>query len=126
MRVLDLAGARRGKRVRTTVPAADTARPADLVRRQFSPARPDRLWVADFTYVPAWTGMVYVHVRWKSSQVEASSELQIGAARIPQNLHVDAPQEHSVDAISRSRLPCPVSRLACAFCSVNYIMVAAG
>ena len=34
--------------------------PADLVRRQFSPAAPDRLWVADFTYVPTWTGMVYV------------------------------------------------------------------
>jgi len=60
MRELDLAGARRGKRVRTTVPAADAARPADLVRRQFSPAAPDRLRVADFTYVPAWTGMVYV------------------------------------------------------------------
>jgi putative transposase len=60
MRELDLAGARRGKRVRTTVPAADAARPADLVRRQFSPAAPDRLWVADFTYVPTWAGMVYV------------------------------------------------------------------
>jgi putative transposase len=60
MRELDLAGARRGKRVRTTVPAADAVRPADLVRRQFSPAAPDRLWVADFTYVPTWTGMVYV------------------------------------------------------------------
>jgi putative transposase len=60
MRELGLAGARRGKRVRTTVPAADAARPADLVRRRFSPAAPDRLWVADFTYVPTWTGMVYV------------------------------------------------------------------
>jgi putative transposase len=60
MRKLDLAGARRGKRVRTTVPAAAAARPADLVRRQFSPAVPDRLWVADFTYVPTWTGTVYV------------------------------------------------------------------
>ena len=38
----------------------DAARPADLVCRQFSPAAPDRLWVADFTYVPTWTGMVYV------------------------------------------------------------------
>jgi putative transposase len=36
MRDLGLAGARRGKRVRTTVPAAAAARPADLVRRQFS------------------------------------------------------------------------------------------
>ena len=60
MRELDLAGARRGKRVRTTVPAADAVRPADLVRRQFSPAAPDRLRVAGFTYVRTWTGMVYV------------------------------------------------------------------
>jgi putative transposase len=60
MRQLGLAGVRRGKRVRTTVPGAAAVRPADLVRRQFSPARPDRLWVADFTYVPTWTGMVYV------------------------------------------------------------------
>jgi putative transposase len=60
MRELGLAGARRGRRVRTTVPAAAADRPADLVRRQFSPAAPDRLWVADFTYIPTWTGVVYV------------------------------------------------------------------
>jgi putative transposase len=59
MNELGLAGARRGKRVRTTIAGAGP-RPADLVRRQFSPAVPDRLWVADFTYVPTWTGMVYV------------------------------------------------------------------
>src|SRR5204863_3910086 len=52
--------ARRGKKVRTTIPGPAAGRPADLVRRRFSPAAPDRLWVADFTYVPAWTGMVYV------------------------------------------------------------------
>ena len=60
MRELGLAGARRGKKVRTTVPGQGAARPADLVKRRFSPAAPDRLWVADFTYVPAGTGMVYV------------------------------------------------------------------
>jgi putative transposase len=60
MRELGLAGARRGKRRRTTVPDPSAARPADLVQRRFSPAAPDRLWVADFTYVPAWSGMVYV------------------------------------------------------------------
>jgi len=60
MRELGLAGARRGKKVRTTVPGQGAARPADLVKRRFSPPAPDRLWVADFTYVPAWTGMVYV------------------------------------------------------------------
>jgi putative transposase len=30
------------------------------VQRQFSADRPNRLWVADFTYVPTWSGMVYV------------------------------------------------------------------
>ncbi len=60
MRELGLAGARRGKRRRTTIPDPAAARAADLVRRQFSPPAPDRLWVADFTYVPTWAGMVYV------------------------------------------------------------------
>jgi putative transposase len=60
MRELGLAGARRGKRTRTTVADPAAARPADLVRRRFSPPAPDRLWVADFTYVPTWAGMVYV------------------------------------------------------------------
>jgi putative transposase len=60
MRELGLAGARRGRRIRTTRPDAAAARPADLVRRQFTAPGPDRLWVADFTYVPTWTGMVYV------------------------------------------------------------------
>ena len=60
MRELGLAGARRGKPKRTTVPDPAAARPADLVQRRFSPPAPDRLWVADFTYVPTWAGMVYV------------------------------------------------------------------
>jgi putative transposase len=60
MRELGLAGVRRGRRVRTTVPGPAAARPRDLVRRRFSPPAPDRLWVADFTYVAAWSGTVYV------------------------------------------------------------------
>ena len=60
MRELGLAGARRGKRQRTTVVDPGGPRPADLVKRRFSPPAPDRLWVADFTYVPTWSGMVYV------------------------------------------------------------------
>ena len=60
MRELGLAGVRRGKRIRTTIPEPAAARAPDLVRRRFSPPAPDRLWVADFTYVPTWAGMVYV------------------------------------------------------------------
>jgi putative transposase len=60
MAELGLAGARRGRRHRTTVADAAAARPADLVQRSFSPPAPNRTWVADFTYVPTWSGMVYV------------------------------------------------------------------
>ena len=30
------------------------------MQRRFNPPAPNRLWVADFTYVPTWAGMVYV------------------------------------------------------------------
>jgi putative transposase len=60
MRELGLEGARRGRRRRTTTPDPAAARPADLVRRRFDPPAPDRTWVADFTYVPTWSGTVYV------------------------------------------------------------------
>jgi putative transposase len=46
MRDLGLRGARRGKRMRTTIADPAAARPADLARRQFSPPAPDRIWVA--------------------------------------------------------------------------------
>ena len=44
---LGLEGVRRGKPQRTTTPDATTTRPADLVVRDFSAARPNQLWVAD-------------------------------------------------------------------------------
>ncbi len=60
MRQLGLAGAVRGKVKRTTVPAEVAARPGDLVDRTFSAPAPNRLWVADLTYVATWSGFVYV------------------------------------------------------------------
>ena len=60
MRTLCLQGARRGKRFRTTIPGQGAARPGDLVNRNFNPLAPNRTWVADFTYCPTWSGMVYV------------------------------------------------------------------
>jgi putative transposase len=57
---LGLVGVRRGKTRRTTTPDVAAARPADLVERDFSASRPNRLWVADLTYVATWSGLVYV------------------------------------------------------------------
>ena len=60
MRRLGLAGVLRGKTVRTTIQDKDGVRAADLVKRQFAAGAPNRLWVADFTYVATWAGTVYV------------------------------------------------------------------
>jgi putative transposase len=61
MRTVGLQGVSRRK-FRTTV-RDETARPApDLVDRQFTAAGPDRLWVADITYVPTWAGFLYLAV----------------------------------------------------------------
>ncbi len=59
MRDLGLAGAVRGKKARTTVPGDVAARPADLVDRAFSAPAPNRLGVADLTYVSTWSGFAY-------------------------------------------------------------------
>ena len=83
---LGLAGAVRGKIVRTTIQDKDGVRAADLVKRQFTAGAPNRLWVADFTYVATWAGTVYVAfaidvfsrkiVGWRAS---TSKEKQPGA-----------------------------------------------
>jgi putative transposase len=60
MQELGLAGAVRGKRARTTVSSDLGERPADLVEREFNAQAPNRLWVADLTYVSTWSGFAYV------------------------------------------------------------------
>jgi putative transposase len=61
MRAEGLSGARRGKAFTvTTRPDDRQHRPADLVERQFRAPAPNRLWVADLTYVKTHTGWIYV------------------------------------------------------------------
>ena len=58
---MGLYGAMRGgKKYRTTIPHTASGHPADLVNRHFRAERPNQLWVADFTYVATWSGVVFV------------------------------------------------------------------
>lgn len=59
MRRMGLFGAVRGKPIKTTRSDKAAPCPLDKVGRQFSADRPNRLWVADFTYVSTWSGFVY-------------------------------------------------------------------
>ena len=60
MAELGVQGVIRGKPMRTTVSDKAAPCPLDHVNRQFQAARPNALWVSDFTYVATWTGFVYV------------------------------------------------------------------
>lgn len=60
MQNMGLQGVIRGKRLRTTIADKAAPCPLDHVNRQFCVARPNVLWVSDFTYVATWTGFVYV------------------------------------------------------------------
>jgi hypothetical protein len=60
MRDLGMNGVRRGRGVRTTIPAKDGHRASDLLNRDFTAPAPNTRWVADFTYCRTWGGFVYV------------------------------------------------------------------
>jgi len=62
MRAAGLKGLQPRRFVTTTItdPAADVA--LDQVDRQFTADGPDRLWVADITYIPTWTGFLYLAI----------------------------------------------------------------
>ena len=89
MRAEGLSGARRGKAFTVTTCTDDRLeRPADLVERRFRASAPNRLWVADLTYVKTHVGWVYVAfildvysrlvVGWQASQ-SLRSDLAIDA-----------------------------------------------
>jgi putative transposase len=59
MATLGLTGVSRARSIRTTQPGSLSQRPADLVERVFAAAAPNRLWLADITYVWTVSGFCY-------------------------------------------------------------------
>jgi putative transposase len=60
MRCAGLKGAYRRRKQRTTIADRNTAPHPDRVLRNFTAAAPDRLWVADITYVPTGENYLYL------------------------------------------------------------------
>jgi transposase InsO family protein len=79
---------RRGKPWRTTKPDPQAARQPDLVQRDFSAERPNRLWVADISYLRCWEGLVFF-----AFVLDAYSRMIVGwqlAAHMRTDLVLDA------------------------------------
>jgi putative transposase len=62
MRAAGLRGATLRKFVVTTTSDPKASRAVDLVDRRFYSDGPDRLWVADITYIPTWAGFLYLAI----------------------------------------------------------------
>ena len=62
MREAGLAGVSRRRGTRTTRANRSHGAAPDRVERQFQADAPDRLWIADITYVPTWTGFLYLAI----------------------------------------------------------------
>ena len=90
MRANNIRGTRRDKGLITTRSQRAAARPADLVKRNFTASRPNELWVVDFTYVPTWS-----HMAFSAFVSDVYSRRIVGwrtAAAMPTQLPLDAPQ----------------------------------
>ena len=83
MREMGICGASRGKTTRTTFSDRRAPRPGDLVERQFVAPAPNRLWVADLTYV--WTKAGFCYVAFVT---DAFSRMIVGW-RVSTSLRVD-------------------------------------
>ncbi len=94
----------------------ETARPApDLVERQFEAAGPDRLWVADITYVPTWAGFLYLAVvldAWSRRVIGWAMETHLRTELVLAALDMALAQRRPADVIHHSDQGCQYTSVA--------------
>jgi putative transposase len=115
MRGASLEGVSRRKRGRTTRREKD-ARPApDLVERDFRVRAPDRLWVADITYIPTWAGFLYLAVvldAWSRRVIGWSMATHLRTELVLQALNMAVWQRRPEAVIHHSDQGCQYTSIA--------------
>jgi putative transposase len=105
MKAAGIVGVSRRRKVFTTVRDRD-ARPApDLVERQFAAAGPNRLWVADITYIPTGSGFLYLSVVidvWSRKVIGWAMETHLRTELVLQALDMALAQRRPTDVIHHS------------------------
>jgi putative transposase len=115
MRALGVCGVSRRKRPRTT--RRDEAhRPApDLVARDFAAAGPDRLWVADITYIPTGAGFLYLAVvvdAWSRRVIGWAMASHLRTELVLAALDMAVEQRQPADVIHHSDQGCQYTSIA--------------
>jgi len=105
MREAGIAGVSR-RRFVTTTQRDHRARPApDLVERDFTVDGPNRLWVADITYIPTWAGFVYLAMvldAWSRKVVGWAMETHLRTELVLEALEMALFQRRPHDVIHHS------------------------
>jgi putative transposase len=106
MRVAHIRGVSRRRGFVVTTQRDPKQRPAlDLVKRQFTAAGPNQLWVADMTYVPTWAGFVFLAIVldvWSRRVVGWSIGEQMSAELVLAALNMAISQRRPNDVIHHS------------------------
>jgi putative transposase len=100
----------------TTTRRDEGARPApDLVQRQFQADGPNKLWVADITYVPTWAGFLFLAVVldvWSRRIVGWSMETHLRTELITNALNMAVDQRQPTEVIHHSDQGCQYTSYA--------------
>ena len=114
MRAAQLQGVSRRK-FRTTI-RDEAARPApDLVDRQFTTAGPDRLWVADITYISTGAGFLFLAVvldAWSRRVIGWAMETHLRTELVLAALDMALAQRRPTEVIHHSDHGCQYTSLA--------------
>jgi putative transposase len=115
MRAAGLEGVSRRKGWKTTVRDAN-ARPApDLVERAFTAEGPNRLWVADITYIPTWAGFLFLAVvldAWSRLIVGWAMATHLRTELVLQALNVAVSQRQPTSVVHHSDQGCQYTSVA--------------
>ena len=115
MQAAGLAGVSRRAFV-TTTRRDPAARPApDLVQRTFTADGPDRLWVADITYIPTWAGFLYLAVvldAWSRRVVGWAMAAHLRTALVLDALNMAIGQRRPTHVIHHSDQGCQYTSMA--------------
>jgi len=97
MRTAGISGLVKRRKGKTTVRVPGVATRPDLVRREWSPTEPNRLWVADITYCRTWEGWLYL-----AAVVDCFSRKVVGWS-LRQGLEAELVTEAVEMAVARRR-----------------------
>jgi putative transposase len=116
MRRADLRGVSRHRGWTVTTVRDGEARPApDLVLRDFHAAGPNRLWVADITYIPTWEGFLYLAVVldvWSRRVVGWAMQGHLRTELVVEALNMAVFQRRPAEVIHHSDQGCQYTSIA--------------